>query len=179
MMERLAFTTRHLDARSPLGEDDIETFRQKIQRVTSIQSLLGIEGDEVKMLIYRRYAKRHFPGTTFRRDRDATDRHSGHAQVNIMLNHGNNLAYAMAAGALWSIGLPSQFPLIHGQTRDGGLIFDAADLIKDGIVAPWAFEMHDQPTREAMSELRYRLKKTRADEFIIDSMKALAMDTSS
>lgn len=179
LFARLDFTGCQLDARSPLDEDDLEIFRNKIRTASSIQALMGVEGDEVKNLIYQRYAKRAFPGTHFKREREAAGTHEGHAQVNLMLNHGNNLAYAMAAGALWSIGIPSQFPLIHGQTRHGGLIFDAADLIKDGVVAPWAFEMRGESVRKAMGELRYRLKKSHADAFMIDTMKKLGESTAS
>jgi len=174
MCARLDFTERMLDARSPLDADDIDDFRKKVAKAASIQSLMGVEGNEVKTLIYRSHARRHLSGETFKRARDHDGQPGEHAKVNLMLNHGNNLAYAMAAGSLWSVGIPSQFPLLHGQTRNGGLIFDVADIIKDGVVAPWAFELRGDPVRKAMSELRYRLKKAHADEYMIDALKRIS-----
>lgn len=174
---RLGYTASQLTPRSPIDEEDIEGFRGKVDKAKSIPALMGVEGDEVRHLIYSRYSRRHFPGgPQFKRDRDGSGTHDEHARVNLMLNHGNNLAYALAAGSIWSLGIPSQFPLLHGQTRNGGLIFDAADLIKDAVVAPWAFEMRGEPVRKAMSELRYRLKKGKADEFMIETMKRIALE---
>lgn len=61
-------------------------------------------------------------------------------RINGLLDHGNYMAYGMAAVALQVLGISFSFPLLHGKTRRGGLVFDIADLIKDGIVMPWAFE---------------------------------------
>lgn len=69
----------------------------------------------------------------FTRDSDATD------LANIFLNHGNYLAYGLAACTLWVLGIPHGFAVMHGKTRRGALVFDVADLIKDAIVLPVAF----------------------------------------
>lgn len=62
-------------------------------------------------------------------------------RANSFLDHGNYLAYGLAAVALHGLGISYAFPLLHGKTRRGALVFDIADLIKDAIVMPAAFEM--------------------------------------
>lgn len=69
----------------------------------------------------------------FVRDRVSMDK------TNRFLNHGNYLAYGLAATTLWCLGIPHSFAVMHGKTRRGALVFDVADLIKDAIVLPCAF----------------------------------------
>lgn len=157
----------------PVSESALEHYREKVEGASSVQVLLGVEGDEVKNTVYRSCSQHYLGDNTFRRS-GAASRSEDHANINERLNQGNNLAYAMAAGALWHMGVPAFFPLIHGQTRNGGLIFDIADLIKDGVVAPWAFEMRDAQLTEAMGELRYRLKTRKADRYMIEAIRALS-----
>lgn len=59
--------------------------------------------------------------------------------ANRFLDHGNYLAYGLAAVATWVIGLPYGLAVLHGKTRRGGLVFDVADLIKDALILPQAF----------------------------------------
>lgn len=60
-------------------------------------------------------------------------------KANVFLNHGNYLAYGLAATVTWVLGIPHAFAVMHGKTRRGALVFDVADLIKDAIVLPLAF----------------------------------------
>ena len=59
--------------------------------------------------------------------------------ANRYLDHGNYLAYGLGATATWVLGLPHGLAVLHGKTRRGGLVFDAADLIKDAVILPQAF----------------------------------------
>jgi len=59
--------------------------------------------------------------------------------ANRFLDHGNYLAYGLAAVATWALGLPHGLSVLHGKTRRGGLVFDVADLIKDALILPLAF----------------------------------------
>ncbi len=61
-------------------------------------------------------------------------------RANNFLDHGNYLAYGLAATALWALGIPPALPVTHGVHRSGGLVFDVADIIKDAIVLPTAFQ---------------------------------------
>jgi CRISPR-associated protein Cas1 len=59
--------------------------------------------------------------------------------ANRFLDHGNYLAYGLAAVATWVTGIPQGLAVLHGKTRRGGLVFDLADLIKDALILPQAF----------------------------------------
>jgi CRISPR-associated protein Cas1 len=60
--------------------------------------------------------------------------------ANQFLDHANYLAYGIAGVALHTLGISFAFPVLHGKTRRGGLVFDIADLIKDGVCLPTCFE---------------------------------------
>ena len=66
-------------------------------------------------------------------------RGGGVDNANRFLDHGNYLAYGLAAVAAWVTGIPHGLAVMHGKTRRGGLVFDLADLIKDALVLPQAF----------------------------------------
>ncbi|MGB5833998.1 MAG: type I-F CRISPR-associated endonuclease Cas1f, partial [Thiohalocapsa sp.] len=66
-------------------------------------------------------------------------RGTGTDPANRFLDHGNYLAYGLGATATWVLGLPHGLAVLHGKTRRGGLVFDAADLVKDAVILPQAF----------------------------------------
>ena len=103
-------------------------------------------------------------------------RGTGTDPANRFLDHGNYLAYGLAATATWVLGLPHGLAVLHGKTRRGGLVFDAADLIKDATILPQAFlsAMHgddEQTFRRCCIE---SLTRTEALDFMIDSLKSIA-----
>jgi len=107
---------------------DMET---SIKEAKSVQNLLEIEARITKRLYA--YVARATGLTDFKREHEAA------YGANAFLNHGNYLAYGLAASALWTLGIPHSFAVMHGKTRRGALVFDIADLIKDAIVLPTAF----------------------------------------
>lgn len=60
-------------------------------------------------------------------------------KFNSFLDHGNYLAYGLAATGLWICGIPHSLPVLHGKTRRGALVFDVADIFKDAMIMPKAF----------------------------------------
>lgn len=76
----------------------------------------------------------------FRREECKRGSESPADRVNSCLDHGNYIAYGYAAVALYALGISFALPLLHGKTRRGALVFDVADLIKDAIVMPLAFQ---------------------------------------
>lgn len=104
-------------------------YKEKISCSNNTQELLGHEGMYVKN-IYILLAELF--NIQFTRDRDA-------GGVNLFLNKTNYLAYGIANTVLWTLGISSSFPLFHGKTRNGGLVFDLADTIKDAITLPLSF----------------------------------------
>ena len=106
-------------------------FSAKIEQCPDVNNLLLIEAQLTKSLY--KIAANHTKQKNFTRQHDSVD------DANAFLNHGNYLAYGLAATTLWVLGIPHGFAVLHGKTRRGALVFDVADLIKDTLILPWAF----------------------------------------
>lgn len=91
----------------------LEDARLGIEKAKSSTELLNNEARLTKLL-YKNAARTTEYG-------DFVREHKAQDIANEFLNHGNYLAYGLAATTLWVLG------------------FDVADLIKDTIVLPWAF----------------------------------------
>lgn len=103
---------------------------------------------------------------------------SGTDPANRFLDHGNYLAYGLGATATWVLGLPHGLAVLHGKTRRGGLVFDAADLVKDAMILPQAFLSavaghEEQEFRQACIEA---LTEGEALDFMIESLETIATD---
>lgn len=103
-------------------------------------------------------------------------RGSGSDPANRFLDYGNYLAYGLGAVVTWVLGLPHGLAVLHGKTRRGGLVFDAADLIKDALVLPQAFLSaiagdDEQTFRQAVIKA---FADTEALDFMIETLKAVA-----
>lgn len=120
------FYTDDLDISRPLSQ-----CKKNIDSAAKVGDLLQIEAQLTKQL-YKAASKR-VKIEHFTRERDSED------TANVFLNHGNYLAYGLAATTLWVLGIPHGFAVMHGKTRRGALVFDVADLVKDALVLPWAF----------------------------------------
>lgn len=103
------------------------------EKACSVSELLTIEARFTKILY--KYAASTLLKSEFSRNRE--EKNTDFA--NNFLDHGNYLAYGLAATVLWVLGIPHAFALMHGKTRRGALVFDIADLIKDAVVLPCAF----------------------------------------
>lgn len=138
----------------------IDDFQSRIDSATSTTHLLSAEGWFVARL-YGNLAKHY--GIEFKRDADSADPKKMKSEkiadrINRFLSHGNYLAYGYAAVTLHTLGISYAFPVLHGKTRRGALVFDVADLIKDWIVLPTAFKAglekwSDQDFRRAIIDL--------------------------
>ena len=130
-----------------LDDADIEqaltSFEKKIPHQSKVGDLLLAEAQTTKQL-YKIAATRC--KLSFERNPEQGD------LANDFLNHGNYLAYGLAATTLWVLGISHSFAVMHGKTRRGALVFDVADLIKDAVVLPWAFIC----AKEGISEQEFR-----------------------
>ena len=106
-------------------------FLARIERSLNVTDLLLTEAQLTKTLY--KIAANRTKQKDFVRNFDTVD------DANAFLNHGNYLAYGLAATTLWVLGIPHGFAVMHGKTRRGALVFDVADLIKDTLILPWAF----------------------------------------
>lgn len=100
--------------------------------------------------------------------------------ANRFLDHGNYLAYGLAAVACWVIGLPHGLAVLHGKTRRGGLVFDVADLIKDALILPQAFisAMNGEDEQEFRQRCISNLQNADALDTIIDALQSTAQQLS-
>lgn len=100
--------------------------------------------------------------------------------ANRFLDHGNYLAYGLGATAAWVIGLPHGLAVMHGKTRRGGLVFDAADVIKDALVLPQAFisAMAGESEQEFRQRCVQRFHKAKALDVIIEQLQTISIDLS-
>jgi CRISPR-associated protein Cas1 len=107
-------------------------------------------------------------------------RGSGTDPANRFLDHGNYLAYGLGATATWVLGLPHGLAVLHGKTRRGGLVFDVADLVKDSSILPQAFvsAMRGDDEQEFRRSCIETLTRSESLDFMIDTLKAVAMDMS-
>jgi CRISPR-associated protein Cas1 len=117
-------------------------FEKKIPHQSKVGDLLLAEAQMTKQL-YKIAATRC--KLSFERNPEQGD------LANDFLNHGNYLAYGLAATTLWVLGISHSFAVMHGKTRRGALVFDVADLIKDAVVL-WAFIC----AKEGMKEQEFR-----------------------
>lgn len=156
-----------------IDDHDIDTalngFFNQIENAQKAGDLLQREALLTKQLY--RYAAKITQHSDFTRDHQATDLANG------FLNHGNYLAYGLAATTLWVLGIPHGFAVMHGKTRRGALVFDVADLVKDAIVLPWAFIC----AKEKMSEQEFRQQvlqkftEHKALDFMFEQVKRQAL----
>jgi len=150
-------------------EQLLKQFALKIDNATTVNKLLTDEMALTKNLY--RIAATNTKIKDFTRQRDAMD------DANAFLNHGNYLAYGLAATTLWVLGIPHGFAVMHGKTRRGALVFDVADLIKDTLVLPWAFIC----AKEGATEQEFRQQclqnftKHKALDFMFDAVKSVAL----
>lgn len=106
-------------------------------------------------------------------------RGTGTDAANRFLDHGNYLAYGLGATATWVLGLPHGLAVLHGKTRRGGLVFDAADLAKDAAILPQAFlsAMSGDDEQQFRRQCIEALARSESLDFIIDTLKGIALDT--
>lgn len=97
--------------------------------------------------------------------------------ANRFLDHGNYLAYGLAASATWVLGLPHGLAVLHGKTRRGGLVFDVADLVKDATILPQAFisAMRGDTEQEFRQACIEQLTRGDALDFMIDTLQETAL----
>lgn len=158
------FTTNDQDIQQGLNR-----FAERMESAENQSHLLLAEAQLTKTLY--KFAANINSFTDFKRQHQATDK------ANAFLNHGNYLAYGLAACALWVLGIPHAFAVMHGKTRRGALVFDVADLIKDAVVLPWAFVCAKENATE--QEFRQQCLQAFTDHkslnFMFDEIKKVAI----
>ena len=148
------------DVGDPVIANALDANETEIAAAEKTTYLLTTEAKLTKHLY--KIAARHTNMADFVRKHEATDR------ANSFLNHGNYLAYGLAASTLWVLGIPHGFAVMHGKTRRGALVFDIADLVKDALVLPWAFICAKEGASH--QEFRQQCLQAFADHKALDAM---------
>lgn len=112
-------------------ENAVIDFEQRIREARTGNELLGFEANFAKRLYAVNAA---LSGLRFTREPQGAD------LANKFIDSGNYLVYGLAAAVLWILGIPHAFPVTHGMTRRGALVFDLADVLKDALTLPVAFD---------------------------------------
>lgn len=156
-----------------LIQSALDTFQIRTDTATNSQELLLTEAQLTKTLY--KYAANNTGQKHFSRQHKSIDK------ANSFLNHGNYLAYGLAASCLWVLGIPHGFAVMHGKTRRGALVFDIADLIKDAIVLPWSFicAKEDASEQEFRQQILQSFVDNHALDYLFDTVKAIALQTGS
>ena len=145
-------------------------FVDGLGKATDSKQLMGYEGNYAKSL-YKVLVKQLDIGSFTRQPRkgDETDLFNSH------LDHANYLAYGLSAVALWTLGLPHQMAINHGATRRGALVFDVADIIKDGIIMPVAMQAAQQglPDNKMRKRCISELNKSKALDYLFEKLQVL------
>ncbi len=141
----------------------------KIKHAQKVTHLLQIEAELTKRLY--KFAANRTKLKDFVRERESVDIANG------FLNHGNYLAYGLAACTLWVLGIPHGFAVMHGKTRRGALVFDVADLIKDTLVLPWAFicAKENATEQEFRQQILQAFTNHKALDFMFEQVKNIAL----
>ena len=163
--------TEGFDLSDPSIQQALDNARSKITAAKKVGNLLQGEAELTKQLY--KIAARSTQYGDFTREREAVD------TANAFLNHGNYLAYGLAATTLWVLGIPHGFAVMHGKTRRGALVFDIADLIKDAIILPWAFicAKENSTEQEFRQQCLQAFTDHKALEFMFEQVKAVAVKT--
>lgn len=179
---RIDFTLKHwlknrsfIDSGFVTSESELNSvllrFKQDVDAACGTQQLMLAEARLTKLL-YKITCNTLKHDDNFTRAKGG----SGIDPANRYLDHGNYLSYGLGATATWVLGLPHGFSVLHGKTRRGGLVFDAADLIKDALVLPQAFisAMSGDDEQEFRQSCITNFQQAEALDFIIDCLKDIA-----
>lgn len=159
-----------------IGTDQLQDLLDRsafaITTARDITSLLTEEARLTKKLFA--LAAKTIGYGTFKRAK----RGSGTDPANRFLDHGNYLAYGLAATATWVLGLPHGLAVLHGKTRRGGLVFDIADLVKDALVLPQAFlsAMRGDEEQEFRQKCIEGFAEAEALDLMIESLQSVAKE---
>lgn len=161
--------TEGFDTSDPKIQQALDNFAAKTEHCSDNTNLLLTEAQLTKSLY--KIAASHTKHKDFVRQHDSVD------NANAFLNHGNYLAYGLAASTLWVLGIPHGFAVMHGKTRRGALVFDVADLVKDTLILPWAFIC----AKEGATEQEFRQQclqnftQHKALDFMFNTVKTIAL----
>ena len=149
-----------------ISDNNANKFLQELDKITELQNILLLEARWTKYL-YKLMADKIVGGKFTRERKIISNDQTKQNRINKYMNHGNYLAYGVAATVLHGLGISFAFPMLHGKTRRGGLVLDIADLIKDPYVMPLAFEFGSGRIKKD-NIFRAKIMETYLDHKVMD-----------
>ena len=160
-----------------LKEDNVKIneYQQKIINAKNTSELLLSEAWFTKFL-YALFAKA-IKLSHFSREQMKKSDENDMDVINGMLDHGNYIMYGLGSVTLHGLGISYAFPLLHGKTRRGALVFDVADLVKDAICLPLAFysAINGYKDNEFREKLLYYINKEKILDRLFLQTKEVAL----
>ena len=155
-----------------IREAEEQKFELAVARCNTTGEMLAAEAVWSRMLYAR--LRSAFQVDGFKREGGKRSKTSSADTINSFLDHGNYIAYGYAAVAIYALGISFALPVLHGKTRRGALVFDVADLFKDAVVMPLAFEMGSQASsdQEFRNELIDRCLQIEVIDLLIENIKS-------
>ncbi|WP_019895604.1 type I-F CRISPR-associated endonuclease Cas1f [Hydrogenovibrio halophilus] len=160
-----------------LSDSEAQQLKQYVSSISASETnekLLLTEAKIAKNL-YKTISQHHGMNGFRRKSRLPENDFDEFSLVNGMIDQGNYIAYGFAAAALHTLGISFAFPILHGKTRRGGLVFDVADLVKDAMVLPKSFE-HGM-AGSSNQEFREDLMRFMHENQVMDLMMDFVMDS--
>ena len=128
-------------------------FASRVEKANHTTELLLTEAEWAKGLSVT--LAKYFNIESFTRQDGQRSSSSKPVLINSFLEHYYYIAYGYASVVLTTLGISYAFPVLHGKTRRGELVFDVADLFKDAIVMPSAFLLRSK--NKSDHDFRYLL----------------------
>ncbi|QRX80825.1 type I-F CRISPR-associated endonuclease Cas1f [Glaciimonas sp. PAMC28666] len=159
-----------------IDDADTQKFELAVQRAQTTDEMLSAEAVWSRMLYAR--LRSAFEANGFKRESGKRGKGSPEERINSFLDHGNYIAYGYAAVAIYALGISFALPVLHGKTRRGALVFDVADLFKDAIVMPLAFEMGsgNATDQEFRNELIDQCLQAEVIDTLIENIKSCIIE---
>ena len=148
-----------------------DRFIERINSAPDTMNLLTAEAEWAKG-IYATLAKK-FKISDFIREDGANKRETKSDVINGLIDHGNYIAYGYSAVVLTTLGISYAFPVLHGKTRRGALVFDVADLFKDAIIMPMAFSYGSSDPKDFRSDLIEKCFDMKLTDTLFDTIKGI------
>lgn len=141
---------------------------KNIDNMKTLQELLLLEARLTKKLYHTIAAARL--DSSFKRNRRLKKIITVQDKINHRLDHGNYMLYGAASAALHCLGISFSFPILHGVTRNGGLVMDLADVFKDSLILPHGFEQGIINTNDREAKYRKTVITLFNDVGLLDMM---------
>ncbi len=168
-IEKYWLTNEFIKSNGIQYSDILDTCKNHVVDMKSLQELLLLLEARLTKKLYHVIAKTCLD-SIFKRIRRIEKVTTVQDKINHKLDHGNYMMYGAASATLHCLGISFSFPVLHGATRNGGLVMDLADLFKDALILPHGFEQGFVNTNNREAKYRKTVITLFNDVGLLDRM---------